>query len=310
VPAGPLEVLVDGEIHIENRRLLALQGKMHGMTVSRAYRVSDGYLLVAMAHDPFNTQLLLVDQEGRPKAVVDKADSIAVSATGAQVAWRYADKMYVADRKTGGNLRVTHTVKAPATGAPIDFVGTDVLLGRTATGGGLDSFDVWHPDHNGYTETWSTDIAFVYGAQPDGKGLYAQVLVNSPTKQTCLARLVPAQPSKNEAFTVVQKACGLPAPLPLGGGVSPDGHWLAYTVLGEDGTTRMAVVGLDNVFQSKSNPRFWDVSPVHTVWLGPTVLVVDTGSQIYTIDPNQPTKKAELVQPSTPGKVLIQPLAT
>jgi hypothetical protein len=35
---------------------------------------------------------------------------------------------------------------------------------------------------------------------------------------------------------------------------------------------------------------------------------VDTGSQIVSIDPTRPSKKAELLQPSTPGKVLIQPL--
>jgi hypothetical protein len=309
--ARPLEVFVDGEIQAENRKLLTVQGKTRGLSVARAFRASDGYLLVAQEDDPARQELLLVDQQGKQTLVVDKAMSIAVSANGSQVAWRDAAAMYVADRVAGGKLTKKHSVAAPTgNGGPIDFVGTDVLLGQTQTGGGLDSFDLWHPDHNAYTETWSTDIVLVHGAQPDGKGLYAEVVGNPGTKQTCLARLVPAQPSKNMAFTVVQKACGLPEPLPSSGGVSPDGHWLAYTVLGGDGTTRMALIGLDNVFQAKPPaPQYWEVSPVHTVWLGPSMLAVDTGSQIVSIDPTQPSRKADPMQVSNPGKVLIQPLA-
>ena len=196
------------------------------------------------------------------------------------------------------------TIKAPPLSFPAAFLGANVVFARSkAAGGGVDAFDLWYPDHvGGYTENWDTTIVRTFGERVDGGALYAQVRDGTDASKICIALLVPAAP-----FKVTAKTCGLPAPAADGGGVSPDGHWLAYPVAN---ATQVAMFEVKDLFGSSPKPRLWDLKTdsTRTVWLGPSSLVVDAGGTFVTLDPSQPTK-AESAQGSSTGKVLIEPLA-
>jgi hypothetical protein len=305
-PTMPIEVVSGGEIYTEGKTemRLPLPDKDKPAVISRAYRTTDGYLVI-MARSNAVQQLLLLDKTGNSKVLLKSASSIAVSPGGDRVAWRAGDAMSVADRQPDKPaLDAPLTIKAPLLSFPAAFLGTNVVLARSkAAGDGVDAFDLWYPDHvDGYTEQWDTTIVRTFGERADGSALYAQVRDGTDASKICIALLVPAQP-----FKVTAKTCGLPAPAVDGGGVSPDGRWLAYPVAN---ATQVAMFDVKDLFSSAPKPRLWDLKAdsARTVWLGPSSLVVDAGGTFVTLDPSQPTK-AESAQGSSTGKVLIEPLS-
>jgi hypothetical protein len=302
----PIEVVSGGEIYTEGKSQghFTLPDKGGPSTISRAYRTSDGYLVVVELPD-LAQQLLLLDKGGNSSVLLRSAAAIAVSSTGDKVAWRAGDDMSVADRQPDKPaLGQPFTTKAPQLGAPVSFLGANVVLGRSkADGGGLDAFDLWYPART-YSATWDESVVRTFGTRPDGSAMYAQVRDATDPTKICLALLVPAAP-----FKVTAKSCGVPEPAVVGGGVSPDGRWLAYPVAS---AAQIAMLDLKQAFSGGApKPQVWNLktASVRTVWLNPNALVVDTGGKFVTLDPNQPTKQEQAAGSST-GKVLIEPLQT
>lgn len=307
----PLEVVANGEIYTEGGTTahLALPAHTNGAAVRSAYHADDGYLVVTAQPDDTGQQLLLLDKGGTSKVLVDSASTIAVSDDGDKVAWRTGNTMSVADRQPDtSKLDASQSSPAPDRGVPVAFVGGDVVLGRTAqSGAGMDAYDLWYPDHQGaYEQSWDEDVLRIFGVLADGSALFAQVRDKDDATKVCLARLVPDQP-----FKETDRVCGLPQPAVQGGGIAPDGRFLAYPVA--DGS-HVAIVDLQQAFKdSPQAPRTvdlgvtFDPATVRLVWLGPHSAVVDTGGSFVTIDPTQPTK-VEPPQANNGGKVLVQPL--
>jgi hypothetical protein len=301
----PIEVVSGGEIFTEGKSQVHLTLPVNGgpSTISRAYRIRDGYLVVEELPN-LAQRLLLLDKAGNSWELLKSAAAIAVSSTGDKVAWRTGDDMSVADRQPDKPaLGQPFTTKAPQLGAPVSFLGANVVVGRSkADGSGLDAFDLWYPTRN-YTESWDESVVRTFGTRPDGSAMYAQVRDATDPTKICLALLVPAQP-----FKVSAKSCGVPEPAGAGGGVSPDGRWLAYPVAT---VAQIAMLDLKQVFSGTPKPQVWNLktASARTVWLSPNALVVDTGGKFVTLDPNQPTKQEPAAGSST-GKVLIEPLQT
>jgi len=305
----PLEVVSNGEIYTEGSTTehLALPAHTNGAAVRSAYHADDGYLVVTAQPGDTGQQLLLLDKGGASKVLLASASTIAVSDDGDKVAWRSGDTMSVADRQPDtSTLDPPQTVQAPDRGVPVAFFGPDVVLGRTAKSGtGMDAFDLWYPDHQStFTQSWDEGVVRIFGVLSDNSALFAQVRDPDDATKVCLGRLVPDQP-----FKETDRACLLPQPAAQGGGIAPDGRFLAYPAA--DGTN-IVIVDLSQVFKTTPKARTLDLgvtfdpATVRLVWLGPHTAVVDTGGTFVTIDPTALTKVEP--QPNSSGKVLVQPL--
>ena len=294
-----IEVVQDGEIYTSNRARVQLPTR--GTTTS-AYRARDGYLVIT-ARPQSHKQLLLLDDEGNNQVVLDDATSIAVSAHGDKIAWANDETMSVADRSAGdADLVKRVTIKVPAYAAPVAFLGNEVIIARSENAPQGRAFDLWYPARPVHVEKWDANVVRLFGARPDGKGVYAQVADETGGERLCLALLVPEQP-----FKVQDKTCGLPAAVEQGGGVSPDGRWLAYPVAGHK---QIAMVDLSEVFRAEDpRIRVWDAqtASARTVWLNSTTFVVDNGTNFVSLNPTQ-QGRVDTVQGGSAGKILVEPL--
>jgi hypothetical protein len=270
LPTLGLSALVDNrqQLLLPDGRLVSLAGVEGGAL--QGYQTRDGWLLTgygSAAED--SAALWLFQSDGTGRRLVDRVSGIVVAPDGRRLAWRSNGKLVVAHIDAAGTVVTDATTQAPQRGAPLAFAGGAVLLGYSATGGGIDNFDVWIPQRGGYTPSWQpaqvNGIAGVFGATSDGRWLIGQVLSGNGSKDSCLAQLDPL-----DSLRVVARACGLPGAGEFGS-VSSDGHWLAYqSGTGVGGQT--VLVDLSTVFQQPKPVGTWPISRLG-IWTNSNTMV-------------------------------------
>lgn len=297
-PPMPIEMVSGGEIYKEDKTTLHLSLPEKSQPES-IYKATDGYLVI-VALQTTGQQLLLLDGRGNQKVLLPSVQRVVVSPSGDRVAWVLGDTLSVANRRTDQPaLDEAQEIPAPAQSEPVAFIGANVVLGRTKVdGSGSDGFDLWYPDHKAYEPTWDADVLRVLGPRKDGRALYAQVRSDDDSTM-CLAVLLPAQP-----FSITDERCGLPLPDSVEGGISPDGHWLAYPVAG---AAQVAVLDVSSLGDAPK-PRLVSLKAAcsRVFWVGDNSLVVDAAGQFVAIDPRQ--GKQETAQGKSDGTVPIEPL--
>jgi hypothetical protein len=235
-----------------------------------AYQTKTGWLVTGYGNGTDTMSLWLVLPDGSMHPLVDRADApVAVSSDGSRLAWRTSGQIKLGRLNTDGTVTVDRSTAAPARGAPLSLSDSAVVLGYTATGGGIDHYDVWLPDRGDYVPTWdkTTSVATVYGPTPDGRMLLGLLRPRNGGKGTCLAQLDPAQDLKAIAI-----ACGLGQRGDAKASVSPDGRWLALQAARDDGSPQVAIVDLNVVFQRPAVTARWDAEGPG-VWVDATTMV-------------------------------------
>lgn len=310
LPSVGLSALVESQTF-----LLTPQGKLLSLSMlpgppTGAYQTADGWLLNTNFTGTDGGQLWLLRPDGSAQRLLDGVGGYGVvTPDGRRLAWRAGDKLNVGHLDSTGAVITDATTQAPERGDPLIYTGSAVLLGYTATGGGIDNFDVWTPQQGRYTPSWdraqSGGIVGVWGATPDGRWLIGTALATPGTgsKDTCLARIDPLN-----RLRVVARACRLPAPRDVGT-VSPDGHWLAYQSLDEaTGRAQTTVVDLTTVFQQQKVAGTWP-GDYPGPWIGPdTVIEQDSNKSFYRYRVGRPTGE-EVTVPGAPygQKIILLP---
>jgi hypothetical protein len=272
----------------ETVSLAGIQG-----AVTQAYQVGPGWL--ALAFTPTARSLWLVDRSGPAQRLI-AADSIALAPDGRRLAWRVDGRLHVG-ALVGTTIVDEKSTPAPTRGDPIAYTGSAVILGYSATGGGLDHFDAWLPGRGDYTPSWNSTTAVITVYQPAADGtlfglIFASAIGAGTGKSSCLARLDPA-----DNFHPTSTACGLPLTIDPTALVSPDGRWLLAPIL-LDGHPQTALINLTTVFGAPALAATWDaVAPVG--WVDATVAEVTDGTHgLYQIQVGH----AGLTQLTVPGQ--------
>jgi hypothetical protein len=298
VPTVGLSALIDNgqQLLVPDGKLVSLS-QLGGVAMS-GYQTSDGWLVNVPPAGPTDSgSLWLVQANGTVQRLIDHADSIVVAPDGRRFAWHSGGNLVVGHLGSTGAVVTDATTAAPQRGGPLAFTGSAVLLGYSATGGGLDHLDVWVPQHGQYTPHWNQTVGIVgvFGATPDG-WLIGQALTAPGTgsKNSCLARLDPMN-----ALRVVATACGLPAAFESGS-VSPDGHWLAY-LSQSGGSTQTVLVDLRTVFQQPKTAGTWQTATLGA-WTDPDTMVVQGQDlQMYRYQAGQSAGEQIAVNGMPPG---------
>jgi hypothetical protein len=239
----------------------------------RAYQVHDGWLVETLgAAPPDGASLWLFRADGTTRRLIDNADGGLIVAPDGRLAWRASDHLYIGHLDSAGNLVQDASTPISGRGNPQAFAGAALVIGYTATGGGVDQWDVWVPQRGAYTPSWDTvtanGVVSVFGATADGR--YAiGVALSSPgsgSKNSCLARFDPMN-----TMRVVARACDVPEPRDWAS-ISPDGHWMAYNSSGPGGATQTTVVDLTTVFQHQQPAATWP-NAFGGVWTAPDTFV-------------------------------------
>ncbi|WP_426509951.1 hypothetical protein ACPPVO_04130 [Dactylosporangium sp. McL0621] len=264
-------------------------------TVTAAYQAKDGYLVVNTQPDG-DKQLVLQDDDDQQQVLVDDATNITVAKDGSTVAWASKGKMNVGTRSDEKTKKITqgNSVDVPVNTQPIAFVGTNLVISNDDKG-----FDVWHTER-GYSPTWDSTVLRVFGGTQDNGGVYAELKAVAPDTSMCLALLQFDQP-----FKIIKKFCGLPVAAEDGARISPDGHWLAYPVVG---AKQVAILDLTTVFTG-GKVKLWNLAvTAKTVWLNAKTFVVDNGKKFLKLDPTGKADDVEPLDQESQDAVLIEPL--
>ncbi|WP_432834726.1 hypothetical protein [Dactylosporangium sp. CA-092794] len=283
-------------------------------TVTAAYQANDGYLMVNTQPDG-DKQLVLQNDDEQQQVLVDDASNIAVAKDGRTVAWASQGRMNVGTRSDDNSKKIAQNYSAPVPEDtdPVVFVGTTLVISSDNQG-----FDAWHTERE-YKPRWDKTVVRVFGGTADSAGVYAEIDPAAGPNATkgaspsagasppvaeppmCLALLRFDQP-----FKVADHVCGLPIAAEEGARISPDGHWLAYPILGDK---QVAILDLTSVFKS-GKAKTWDLTVTgKTAWLNPTTFVVDDGKQFLKLDPGGKDNASETLDADSDGVVLIEPLA-
>lgn len=267
-PAG-VTLLVDRrELLLPDGHAISL-AQVDGGALS-AYQTRDGWLVSGYGNGVDTLSLWLAKPDGSMRRLVDRSDApVAVAADGRRFAWRSSGQLIVGHLAADATVVVDQSTVAPTRGAPLALTGTVVLLGYSSTGGGVDNYDVWLPQHGAYSPSWDrmTHVRAVYGPTPDSQWLLGLVRGPAGGKDTCLAQLDPAN-----ALRAVATACGLSHVLDSHGPVSPDGRWLALQSADANGHGQVALVDLTSVFQQTRVVATWDAE-TPGVWVDATGMV-------------------------------------
>lgn len=271
-PTPSLQYRADVLTGDDRRTLVTAEGRTLSLApirgeVEKVYRAADGWLVVTSDGAPGHALWLLRPDGSAYQIVADADIEPAIAPDGRRIAWRAGDRLHVG-HVSGRTLVNDASTLAPARGAPVAYTGTAVVLGYSATGGGVDRHDVWVPTRGAYVASWerSTSVVSVYQPAPDGT-LYGLVRPPGGGKSTCLAELDPAA-----NLRATRTACGLPLTIDPLGLVSSGGFWLAAPALDED-RPRVVLIDLSLVFRAPTTVASWDaVAPV--TWLGSSALVV------------------------------------
>jgi hypothetical protein len=268
------------------------------------YQTCDGWLVQGWGNGTDTMSLWLVSPTGTPRVMVGKADApIAVGSDGRRLAWRTGGKIYYGHVDPANKAVVDKSTTAPTRGAPI-AVGTDsVVLGYSATGGGVDQYDTWIPSLGDYKSTFdkATHVRAVYG-QTLADGSYLG-LVQGPAgdKDLCLGVM-----NAKDNLKVTKKACGFVTQLDDNGAVSPDGHWLAMFAASSSGDAQIALVDLTKVFSTPAVTTNWNATGAWA-WEDANNLLVATGGTLRRFHVGSPTSDPAL-RPGLTSAAKVIPL--
>jgi hypothetical protein len=297
-PAGPdggWQRLLTGD-----GRTIALDG-VDG-AIDTAYRSTEGWLMVARAGE--RTSLWLVRPDGSAHRLIEKLDGApAIAPEGRRFAWRLGDRLFVG-RLDGNTVTVTASTRVPDHAWPVEYTGTAVVLGETATGGGFERHDVWLPDNGAYVPAWdkAAHVVSVLATELDGE-LLGAVKAPQRSARPCLAQLDPIRNLGTGRY-----ACGAEPVAGAEGVVSPDGRWLA-TFGSADGPTKVALFDLRSVFDDPRATATWDADAL-IGWLDATTLAFDAGSgALVTVRADRPSPAPAPVTGLPSGPVQpVQPI--
>ncbi len=270
-------------------------------SIEAAYAITEGWLLEAVTTDSARA-LWLVTTAGATTRLLDKVEGLAVAPDGHRMAWRSDGRIRVG-RLSGATLSTDTSTPAPQRGAPIAYNGTDVVLGYSATGGGVDHFDTWAPSRGNYLPSWSqtSHVIAVYPPATDGS-LFGLVRTAAGDQDVCLAQLNPAA-----ELHPIRTACGLPFLISPPGLVSPDGRWLAAPSLNAASRQEVALVDLDTVFDQPKVIVTWAaLRPV--AWLNDASLALVADHDNAVIARTTGPGLTSVTAPSAGPKVRVQPV--
>lgn len=233
------DLLVGNTIIASNGRRVTLAALGPAERVQRLPE-DDGWLVTGVPTAAGRT-LWAVSPDGAAQVLLAGADVITVAADGRQVAWRDNEEIVAAGLVSRELIAPVRT-PAPATAAPVGFVGNAVLvrLDRDRPGHVL-----WHPAAGPVSAGPDRRTLAVYGALPDGR-LVGQVTGSG--RAGCLALLDPSN-----GFAPTDSACGAAVSGDGLGAISPDGRWLVVNGRA-DGSDAALLVDLS---------RFGATVPVH-----------------------------------------------
>jgi hypothetical protein len=302
-PHEPARLAADGELPAElsaeligagtgGAVLAGADGNVVGLgqigQVVAAHRIGAGVAVVSDAGGV--RRLWWVESEQGLRLVLTGLDAVVVE--GARIAWRRGVLLATETLSADGALSGRVVTTAPAGGGlPVGFLGDAVLLA------GEQGWDTWNPAGGAYQPTWSTRVARVYGAQPDGVPVG---LVPDPSGGggSCLARLVvePELAPADSGCVATSLTPDRPAAL------SPDGRWLLAV---GDGAT----VLVDLTAPAAGAERLVEEAPAPVatpVWLAADrVAFVAVGSTLVQLWPDGP--RVELYPLAGDPPVLVQP---
>jgi hypothetical protein len=233
--------------------------KIEGGGIS-GYQTRDGWLIQGYGNGNDTLSLWLVRTDGTLLKLVEKAEApVAVADDGRRIAWRSAGRLNVGHIDPNSGVKVDNSSAAPARGHPLALTGDSVVLGYSATGGGVNQHDVWFPALGEYKPTWekSAHVFAVYGPAAS-HGSYLG-LVRGPLggKQACVAEM-----DAHESLMATRSACGLPILIDRFGAVSPDRNWLACHSADSSGHGQIAVVDLRTLFTTPAVSVGWSADVV------------------------------------------------
>lgn len=211
-PPPALDLVAKGQLWTSDGQKLKLGSAQGQAAVSPAYRLSVGWLV------DDSGQLALVGSDGK-QVQLAKADSWAVDATGARLAYVAQAHLYVAQLGKNG-LNPVADAAVPAGTVAVTFVGTQIVLGAR-TDGVITAYDHWSTLEQ-YRPTWTDKVRAIYGTSG---GALIGLAAGPKAGTACLAKLA-LDPT---GFGVTQSGgcdLGLGAP-EVRAALSADGRWLA-----------------------------------------------------------------------------------
>lgn len=215
------------------------------------YQTCDGWLVHGRGDGPGPYSLWLVHVDGSLTEVVTAADApVAVAPDGRHLAWRWEGQLLAGRVHPSQPAIIDTRSPAPDRGHPISMTESVVILGYSATGGGIDHHDVWTPVQGDYVPTWDAaeHVRVLYGPAPNGGqflGLVVDPAQNSGVTRPCLAELDP-----QGGLRTGRTACGLDFTLDRFSDIDPDGRRLAVYMRDENGDRSIGLVDLTTVFSS------------------------------------------------------------
>ena len=236
----------------------------------RAYRTGQVWLVETWISQTRVFALWRVTMTGEARQLVE-GRRIAVSSDGSQVAWSLDDSVQVG-RITGDTVTAVKQTPGTAGFGPLAFVAGGVLLGRTQTGVGIDTYDMWFPSRGVYTVGPRRNET-TFGPNADGTLLYGL----DDSAVPCLAEIVP------EKFRTVRTACvpGITSESTVY--PSPDGHWLLIV-----GSDRVDLYDLTTMWTRPEPARSWtDGTATSVVWVeGQTFAAAAPSGVVTKVAPN------------------------
>jgi hypothetical protein len=270
VPSSGVSLVVDQHMLLTpDGRTVALPASEDSMV--GAVQVRQGWLVTGTTTGTDTRSWWLVTPDLQVRRLLQGLTDSPVVARDGHLAWRTATRLFTGHLSDDGTVVTDRSTPMPAKGAPIALAGNAVVLGATATGGGIDSHDLWLPEHGDYVPTWTamTHIASVYAPTGDGRSLLGLVYSVAGSKETCLAELDPAN-----NLRATRSACGLSLRDDWPAAVSPDGRWLAAHVV--DG---VALIDLSTVFQRPAVTATWQAD-APGVWVDATTMVAPVSGHL------------------------------
>ncbi|MFY1689730.1 hypothetical protein [Plantactinospora sp. WMMB782] len=227
--------------------------------VTRIYRVPGGWVYAGAR------QVRFLRPDGTTVALSGEDDRWTLSTDGNRLAFQLDTTLYVA-RVGPTGLALTDHVEVPAGSWPVAFAGERVVLSDSNRGYGY--LDLAAPDRR---PTPNPDVLAVYGTHGDG---LAGLVRQERGSRLCLASLAT---SGGKPRPVRSGGCGLGLRAEnSGGGLTPDGRWLAARRGAE-----VVLVDVDGVLDGRnavlSCPAAGAVPPV---WIDDRTVATGDGEQV------------------------------
>jgi hypothetical protein len=288
----PVDVLVNGEIHASDGRVVGLRWLPGAW---RVWRVSTGWI-VQTTQIANTAAVWFTDGSSAPVKLAD-GDQVAVESQasgiprGPRVAAGRSGKVSVGTFAQN-QLSDIHETNGTGTLRPVGFAADGVLLGGPAVQGGSPPYEMWFPARGAY-RSGPRGSDPILATTADGDQLFGLV---SGASAACLAVIDPA------GFTVVRKAC---PPGVLAGNTafpSPDGRWLVTL-----GGGRITLYDLNQVWSDPRPVSSWQLAATNVAWLDDGTFVVGVHATLVSVDPHDPAAARATPVAGTEGPVTVIP---